>query len=362
MSVNVQSILDTVGRMAQSVGKGVSEPMFDNTIGPDRFRNAVSRKTDPEAAAENLRQQDAYGNPKVAERDYGPVDAADEAADVAADRMTADTERDEEKEEKQNDTATEYDDPFYAAFNAYSDDNLGGMGLYDFMTVDPNSAEDRAAWEAMVNSDEMSGYYSGLLDRYGGFDAMYDQAVANDLDTVMASQELQRQYLNSPGGDTADAFFQGVSHDGFVPDVSGDQWRADEMMNMYYENPDYNAATLEYLFGMDALANGGDAYGLEADPYALAKMNDYLALGNMQFGYGDGYSTKVGDVPEQEGFNAVDPEAYDRALEEQLSAIPGYSLPDLGVRAMVYDKYGAGYQMRPGVEDAYAQYYAGSGE
>lgn len=252
-------------------------------------------------------------------------------------------------------------DMFYKDFNAYSADNLNGTGIYDFMIVDPDSAEDRAQWQAITSDPTMGRYWSGDISEAGGFDPWYDEMTSRTIDDVMTSQELQRMYFNNAGGDTMNAIYQGVAHDGFIPDVTGDQWQQDEMYQLYASDPDLSAATMMYLYGVDALYND-DSLDLESDPLAVAKLNDYLALGNMQFGIGDGYSTDVGDISEADSFNAVNPDQYYTSIEKGWSSVPGYGIPVTGaVRSKMYDRYGTGYQEKPEVTSAYQQAYS-SGE
>ena len=282
-------------------------------------------------------------------------------ADAAADDLDSFTtdrqEQERQEQEEAENIITDADDMFLADFNAYSRDNLGGMGLYDFLVVDPNSQEDRDMWQAFWDDPTMGRYYGEQKQQYGDFDAYWDAMTANTIDDVMASNELQRQYFNNTGGDSMLQIFQGAANEGFIPEISGDQWRQEDMENMYASDADLAALTMMYQYGMNGALDDESGLDLETDPLAVAKLNDYLQLGNMQFGAGDGYDTKVGDLPEYESVDYVDPAAYDRSVEKGLASVPGYGLPDIGIRAIMNDRYGVGYQLRPGVDDLYSSYY-----
>ena len=299
------------------------------------------------------------------------VDAANAAADSKKAAMSEQQKNDEEL------ASSDPEDQFYKDFNDYSANNLGGMGIYDFMVVDANSDADRDQWRSIMSDDSMGRYWEDefmdwVASNYGDddiagmtydqaienyFNPWYDQKTSKTIDDVMTSQELQREYFNNSDGDTMNAIYQGIANDGFVPDVTGDTWRQEDMMNLYLNDPDLAAATMLYLYGVDALYNDEDL-DLEDDPYAVDKLNDYLALGNMEFGTGDDYSTDVGELSDVTSFNAVNPDQYDLSIEKGWSSVPGYGIPVTGaVRSKMYDRYGVGYREKPEVTAAYQQAY-----
>ena len=324
----------------------------------DRTRQSTTNRIagTPGASSERYRnqQRQRWRQEALERQKEDKRNQADEAADDADDFKAGQS---ESGQQSADGIATDYDDQFYADFNEYSRANLDGQGLYDFLEVDPYSQEDYEAWEAFWNDPTMGEYYADQKEEYGDFDAYWRAMIANNIDDIMASNDLQRQYFNNAGGDTMLQIYRGVANEGFVPDVSGDQWQQDELTNLYASDPELAALTMMYIYGMNGVLDEDSELDLETDPYAVAKLNDYLQLGNMQFGTGDGYSTEVGDVPEYESVEYVDPNMYQRSVEENLAAVPGYGLPDLGIRAAMNDRYDVGYQLRPGVDDAYAQVF-----
>lgn len=337
---------------------GLSRQQIESVVSGSAPKNQVANRNKSKA------KTNADGNDRQSLSDY--MSSAIETsrtsdADKAADDLGAFNDEVESEKQKQQEEAenliTDSNDMFLADFNAYSRNNLGGMGLYDFLVVDPNSQDDRDAWEALWNDAVMGRYYGEQKQQYGDFDAYWDAMMANTIDDVMASNDLQRQYFNNTGGDSMLQIFQGAANDGFIPEISGDQWQREDLENTYISDADLAALTMMYQYGMNGALDEDSGLDLETDPLAIAKLNDYLQLGNMQFGMGDGYDTKVGDIPEYESVDYVDPSAYERSVEEGLAAVPGYGLPDIGIRAIMNDRYGVGYQLRPGVEDLYSSYY-----
>lgn len=333
------------GNLRQQVSESASSK-------PKAKKQASPKSNEPDYGAQAQRIMDKYNQ----EKEESKTGQADEAADNLDSFENDKTEEQQKEEEKQNNTITDAEDMFLADFNTYSKNNLGGMGLYDFLEVDPNSQEDYDMWEAFWNDPAMGRYYGEQKQEYGDFDAYWNAMMANTIDDIMADPDLQRQYFNNTGGDSMLQIFQGVANAGFIPEISGDQWQQDELEDLYMNDRDLSALTMMYQYGMNGVLDEDSGLDLETDPLAIAKLNDYLQLGNMQFGYGDGYDTKVGKVPEYTESLYVDPSAYQRSVDEGLSSVPGYGLPDIGIRALMNERYGTGYQLRPGVEDLYSQY------
>lgn len=326
-------------------------PVSSNSTGGSR-RETESIKATPSSAYDNIGEDPRT---RIHSKKDSKVSEADEAADDLDDFNDGQGEGEGEGNENEN-LITDSEDQFLADFNAYSRDHLNGMGLYDFLSVDPNSQSDREMWEAFWNDPTMGRYYGEQKQEYGDFDAYWNAMMANTIDEIMGNMDLERQYFNNTGGDSMYQIMMGLAHDGFIPTSSGDRWQQDEMDRMYTDNPDLAALTMMYQYGYSAAQDPESGLDLETDPLAVAKLNDYLQLGNMQFGTGDGYDTEVGDLPDDEFSNFVDPTAYQTSVEKGYSSIPGAGLPVLGIRSIMNDRYGVGYQLRPGVEDLYAEY------
>lgn len=319
---------------------------------PKAKKQAPAKPKEPDYGAQAQRIMEKYRQDK----DESKTGQADEAADNLNDFENNETEEQQQEKEKQNNTITDAEDMFLADFNTYSKNNLGGMGLYDFLEVDPDSQEDYDMWQAFWDDPAMGRYYGEQKQKYGDFDTYWNAMTGNTIDDIMASKDLQRQYFNNTGGDSMLQIMQGVANEGFIPEIMGDEWQQQDLENLYSSDRDLAALTMMYQYGMNGVLDDDSGLDLETDPLAIAKLNDYLQLGNMQFGYGDGYETKVGDIPEYTESIYVDPSAYQRSVDEGLSSVPGYGLPDLGIRALMNKRYGTGYQLRPGVEDLYSQY------
>ena len=371
MALNLGAVRDALSKAASTArdaasnieGRSASQQSGGaRRVQPESSKQSTTNRIagTPGASSERYRnqQRQRWRQEALQRQEESKQNQADEAAD---DIDEFESGQNESGQQSSDGIATDYDDQFYADFNEYSRANLDGTGLYDFLEVDPYSQEDYEAWEALWNDPTMGKYYADQKEKYGDFDAYWQAMIGNSIDDIMASTDLQQQYFNNAGGDTMLQIYRGVANEGFVPDISGDQWQQDELTNLYASDPELAALTMMYMYGMNGVLDEDSGLDLETDPYAVAKLNDYLQLGNMQFGTGDGYSTEVGAVPEYESVEYVDPNMYQRAVEENLAAVPGYGLPDLGIRAAMNDRYNVGYQLRPGVEDAYAQ-VSGAGE
>lgn len=333
------------GNLRQQVSESASSK-------PKAKKRSSSKSKEPDYGKQAQDILDRYSQ----QQEESKTGQADEAADNLSSFENEETEEQQKEEEKQNNTITDAEDMFLADFNTYSKNNLGGMGLYDFLEVDPNSQEDYDMWQAFWDDPAMGRYYGEEKQQYGDFDAYWNAMTGNTIDDIMASKDLQRQYFNNTGGDSMLQIMQGVANAGFIPEIMGDEWQQEDLQNLYANDRDLSALTMMYQYGMNGVLDDDSGLDLETDPLAIAKLNDYLQLGNMQFGYGDGYETKVGDVPEYTESIYVDPSAYQRSVDEGLASVPGYGLPDLGIRALMNERYGTGYQLRPGVEDLYSQY------
>lgn len=379
MALNLDAMRDALSQAASAArdragsvegGSALQQPGGARRVQPEPSRQSATNRTrqsttnriagTPGASSERYRnqQRQRWRQEALERQGEDKRKQADEAADDADDFVAGQS---ESGQQSADGIATDYDDQFYADFNEYSRENLDGTGLYDFLEVDPYSQADYDAWEALWNDPVMGQYYGDQKKEFGDFDSYWKAMTQNSIDVIAASMDLQRKYFNNAGGDTMLQIYRGMANEGFVPSISGDQWQKDELTNLYASDPELAALTMMYMYGMSGALDEDSGLDLETDPYAVAKLNDYLQLGNMQFGTGEGYSTDVGEVPEYESVEYVDPNMYQRSVEENLAAVPGYGLPDLGIRAAMNDRYDVGYQLRPGVEDAYAQ-IAGASE
>lgn len=232
------------------------------------------------------------------------------------------------------------DDRFYSDFEAYSDANLGGMSLADFL--DTSTDEDRDLWRAFVEDDTMGRYYEDQLAQYGGFDPWYDTMTAHTIDDIMADPEVA--YLHAGGSsDTVGALYDYAAQLGFVPEVAGDSAESQQLAAIYASDPALARDTMIYQYLMYGLNNEDDF----ADRFSINDVNDMSGLDQMYFGFGDGFYTDHRGLPDEgETFMVVDPSFYASSAERGWSSADGYGLPASGLTGLVYDRYGAGYNGR----------------
>jgi len=242
-------------------------------------------------------------------------------------------------------------DPFMAMFERYSDDNLGGMGLGEFLQTD-GSQEDRDMWRAFTSDPTMGRYYSDAIDEAGGFDQWYDQMTGVTIDDIMADPSLQYAYFGG-SDDTVHSIHDWASQQGWVPDVSGSGTDSANLTYLFESDPSLAANVMDYMFAMNALNNQESA----TDVFSVDEMNNLLALDGLEYGYGDDYAYGDHSVPDEgEQFLAVDPEFWTESLEKGWSSVPGYGLSNRGAAGLMRERYDTGYMRRPGVDDAYAAY------
>lgn len=267
----------------------------------------------------------------------------------------------EEQQQLEESTAG---DNFQADFNAYSEANLDGMGISDFMRVDPNSQEDKDAWRAMVEDEVMSAYYDDLISEYGGFDQYWDAMTANTLEDVLADDALQTQYFGA--GDITQDIMEQLEYEGYLPAITGDTSDQAEIASLLAADPQAAADLMTYnyrqnLAGLLAqdVASGNMT---EEDARGILSLDEYNELGdygNMQYGYGDGYDmSATGFDPAAFEVNGViSANDWNQSVEKGYTSLPGYGLPDLGDdRAIANYLYHAGYQEQEGVPELWAAY------
>lgn len=242
-------------------------------------------------------------------------------------------------------------DPFMALFERYSDENLGGMGLGEFLQTD-GSQEDRDMWREFTSDPMISRFYSDAIDDAGGFDSWYDQMTSVTLKDIMADPSLQYAHFGG-SDDTVHAIHDYAAASGWVPAVSGDGVDSANLRNLFYNDPSLSATVMDYMFAMNTLNNQEGA----TDVFSLDEMNNLLALDQMEYGYGDDYTYDDHGVPDAgEQFLAVDPEFWLESAEKGWSSVPGYGLSNSGATGLMRERYGTGFARRPGVDDAYAAY------
>lgn len=256
-------------------------------------------------------------------------------------------------------------DNFQADFEAYSEANLDGMGINDFMRVDPNSRKDKEAWRAMVEDDTMSAYYDDLIAQYGGFDQYWDAMTANTLSDVLADDELQLQYFGS--GDVTQSIMDQLAYEGYFPSITGDTGRQDEIYAMLKSDPQAAADLMAYnyrqnLGGMlsQDVDSGNMTLDEARDVLSLDEYNELGDYGNMQYGYGAGYDMGASAFdPESFEVNGViSPADWDKSVENRYTSLPGYGLASVGDdRSIARYLYDAGYQEQEGVPELWASYY-----
>lgn len=232
------------------------------------------------------------------------------------------------------------DDAFYSDFERYSDANLGGMSLADFL--DTSTAEDRDLWRAFTQDANMSRYYKDRIEDYGGFDAWYDAMTGDTIDDLMSDPSVAYRHAGG-SSDTVNALYDYAAQLGFVPEVDGDSVESQQLRSLYESDPALARDTMMYQYLMYGLNNEDDF----TDRFSINDVNDMAALDQMYFGFGDDFYTDHRGLPEEgETFMVVDPDFYVSSAESGWSSADGYGLPDSGLTGLVYDRYGAGYNGR----------------
>lgn len=232
------------------------------------------------------------------------------------------------------------DDMFYADFERYSDANLGGVSLMDFL--DTNTAEDRDLWHALVKDENMARYYKDEIDDYGGFDAWYDAKTGDTFDDIMSDPAIAYQHAGG-SADTVEALYDYAAQLGFVPEVGGDSVESQQLRSLYESDPALARDTMMYQYLMYGLNNEDDF----TDRFSINDVNDMSVLDQMYFGFGDDFYTDHRGLPEEgETFMVVDPDFYVSSAEKGWSSADNVGLPESGLTGLVYDRYGAGYNGR----------------
>lgn len=275
-------------------------------------------------------------NQRTEGRDY-LAETRSAAADK--DRSQEQKQKKQEKEQEANEVRTP-DDMFYSDFERYSDANLGGMSLADFL--DTSTDEDRDLWRTFVEDDTMGRYYEDQISQYGGFDPWYDTMTGHTIDDIMSDPEMA--YLHAGGSsDTVNALYDYAAQLGFVPEVGGDSVESQQLASLYASDPALARDTMIYQYLMYGLNNEDDF----TDRFSINDVNDMSGLDQMYFGFGDDFYTDHRGLPEEgEAFMIVDPDFYVSSAEKGWSSADGYGLPASGLTGLVYDRYGAGYNGR----------------
>ena len=302
------------------------------------------------------RQNEGGTHPTARSNDYVAGSAGNEVG--ARSRSQGESDRDylsemrsaaRDKGESQDGQATEGqdanevrtpDDRFYADFERYSDANLGGMSLADFL--DTSTAEDRDLWRAFTEDETMGRYYQDQIGDYGGFDAWYDAMTGDTIDDLMSDPSVAYRHAGG-SADTVRALYDYAAQLGFVPEVDGDSVESQQLRSLYASDPTLARDTMMYQYLMYGLNNQDDF----TDRFSINDVNDMSGLDQMYFGFGDDFYTDHRGLPEEgETFMVVDPDFYVSSAEKGWSSADGYGLPESGLTGLVYDRYGAGYNGR----------------
>ena len=264
-----------------------------------------------------------------------------------------------EESAKQPDTASP--DDFYADFQRYSNANLDGMGLYDFASVD-GSDEDREAWRAMTSDPFMRAYYEDAINGAGGFDSWYDQMTGDSLDDILSGGQGVMERHFGRDDDAVQAMFDELGYLGYIPEVGGDENQQAAIQGALAQDYQQAADLMAYNYALNMLGDAYNAGGATPEGLSLDEVSNLMSYGNMEYGYGDGYSTDV-SMPEGqfEEVTRISPDDWYASIEGRNTSMPGYGLADQGwARALVNALYGgAGYREQEGVPDLWDYYYNG---
>lgn len=279
-----------------------------------------------------------------------------------------DPEKDKDKKGKGDEEQVTYEgnsDNFLPDFNAYSDANLGGMGITDFMVVDPYSDEDREMWRAMTEDDVMGKYYTDILGEYDNdFDAFYNDMIGLTLSEMLANDQYMIDRMGA--GEVSHSILNDLAAMDMTPYVVGTDAEIQAIANQMGEDPAMVGDIMYYIYGQNVagslareVAEGNISREEATDILSLGEYNDSQAYGNMQYGYGDEYRTPGTEFDAENfepDFNLYADDWYE-GISKKYTSQPGWGNPQLGnSRAIAYDLYGAGYTPQEGVEDAWLQY------
>lgn len=335
--------------------------------------NNKKKSSNPKTGTSAYLRSNAYDQSTAYQRDPDSVSSKRKQEESNRRRLTeagesydkAQEDANKEAAKQQEETeANAAGDNYKADFEAYSDANLGGMGINEFMRVDPYSQEDKDAWRAMVEDETMAPYYEDLLAEYGGFDQYWDAMTANTLADVLADSALQTQYFGA--GDITKDIMSQLRYEGYYPEITGDTGAQDEIYALLEADPQaaedmmlYNyRQNLGGLLAQD-VSNGDMTIDDARSILSLDEYNDLGSYGNMQYGYGDGYdmNAKDFDPASFEVIDSISPSDWDKSIEKQYTSLPGYGLASVGNdRALAKYLYDAGYQEQEGVPELWASY------
>jgi len=264
-----------------------------------------------------------------------------------------------EEATEQRDTSSP--DDFYADFQRYSNANLDGMGLYDFASVD-GSDEDREAWRAMTSDPFMRAYYEDAISGAGGFDSWYDQMTGDSLDDILSGGQGVMERHFGRDDDAVQAMFDELGYLGYIPEVAGDENQQAAIQSALAQDYQQAADLMAYNYALNILGDAYNAGGAAPEGLSLDEVSNLMSYGNMEYGYGDGYSTDV-SMPEGqfEEVTRISPDDWYASIEGRNTSMPGYGLADQGwARALVNALYGgAGYREQEGVPELWDYYYNG---
>lgn len=295
------------------------------------------------------------------------VNAARERMEKAQNEYSAWKKEDrQEKEEKakaeaEAEAAAAEEPGLDEIWETYSDENLDGMGLYDFVVVDPYSSEDRQMWKDWVYSPEAYEFYKDVLAEYdGNFDAYYNDMIGLTLEEVLADPMTALDYL--PSNELVGTFLDEVAYRGYIPDISGDEGQQAKVYSFLKNNPYAVSLQMRSMWGHNLaaqLANdimAGEMTQDEAQEILELDEWNYLnELGNARFGYGDEYSGEIKDYDggDFEMITSIDPEKYEESQERRYTSYPGTGLADFGdTRVLTKIIYGdeVGWTDNPNVD------------
>lgn len=279
-----------------------------------------------------------------------------------------DPEADENKKGKKDEpiTYSGESDNFLPDFNTYSDANLDGMSVTDFLIVDPYSDEDREMWRAMTEDEVMGKYYTDILAEYDNdFDAFYNDMIGITLSEMLASERYMRERLGA--GDVTREILNDFASWDMTPQVIGTDEEIKAIANQL--GTDYSAVgdIMWYIYGQNLagslakdVAEGNISHEEALDILSLAEYNDSQAFGNMEYGYGDEYtitpSTEFDALNFEPDFNLYADDWYE-GIKKKYTSKPGWGNPQLGnSRSIAYDFYGAKGREKEGVDEAWMEY------
>lgn len=320
----------------------------------------------------NKSQLDDYSSLRPAEPQSNlgkgyDVNAARERMEKARNEyLSWKTEDQQEKEEKakaeaEAEAAAAEEPGLDEIWETYSDENLDGMGLYDFVVVDPYSSEDRQMWKDWVYSPEAYEFYKDVLAEYdGNFDSYYNDMIGLTLEEVLSDPMEALNYL--PSNELVGTFLDEVAYRGYIPDISGDEGQQAKVYSFLKNNPYAVSLQMRSMWGHNLaaqLANdimAGEMTQDEAQEILELDEWNYLnELGNARFGYGDEYSGKIKDYDggDFEMITSIDPEKYEESQERRYTSYPGTGLADFGdTRVLTKIIYGdeVGWTDNPNVD------------